>query len=105
MSQTVIKLDSPFGEFSIPYSEQAILDLMRKIQKVQEGDPNLFEEAVVDFFGLESIEDSASDWLFWEENKVPIYLYDMLEWLKRDFILENEIAYSMSKRKNYMKPS
>ena len=99
MSQTVIKLDSPFGEFSIPYSEQAILDLMRKIQKVQEGDPNLFEEAVVDFFGLESIEDSASDWLFWEENKVPIYLYDMLEWLKRDFTLENEIAYSMSKRK------
>ena len=76
-----------------------ILDLARKIQKVQEGEPNLLEEAVVDFLGITDIEDSASDWLFWEDTRVPIYLYDMMRWLKRDFEIEDIIAYSMNKRK------
>jgi AAA+ superfamily predicted ATPase len=94
-----LTIGSPFGEFTIPYSEDMILDLARKIQKVQEGEPNLLEEAVVDFLGITDIEDSASDWLFWEDTRVPIYLYDMMRWLKRDFEIEDIIAYSMNKRK------
>jgi|TARA_R110000824_G_scaffold67509_2_gene174903 cell division protease FtsH len=95
-----LKINSPFGEFSIPYSEDVLLDLARKIQKVQEGEPNLLEEAVVDYLGVKDIDDTVSDWLFWEDTKVPIHIYDMMGWLKRDFDIEDIIAYSMTKRKS-----
>lgn len=87
------------GEIKIPYSEEKLLNLARKVMKVSEGEPNLLEEAVVDYLGILDIDSSESDWLFWEENKVPIYLYDMMGWLETEFDVEKKIAFSMSKRK------
>jgi len=49
--------------------------------------------------GITDIDSCESDWVFWEENKVPIYLYDMMGWLEEDFTIEKRVAYSMSKRK------
>ena len=87
------------GDIKIPYSEDILLNFARKVMKVSEGEPNLLEEAVVDYLGVPDIDSSESDWVFWEENKVPIYLYDMMGWLERYFHIEKKIAFSMSKRK------
>ena len=92
-------IETPMGEIKIPYSEEKLLNLARKVMKVSEGEPNLLEEAVVDYLGIPDIDSSESDWLFWEENKVPIYLYDMMGWLETEFDVEKKIAFSMSKRK------
>jgi len=98
MADTV-QIDTPMGEISIPYSEDGLLNFARKILKVSEGEPNLLEEAVLDYLDIADIECSESDWLFWEENKVPIYLYDMLRWLEKDFEIEQKLGFSMNKRK------
>ena len=58
------------GEIKIPYSEEKLLNLARKVMKVSEGEPNLLEEAVVDYLGIPDIDSSESDWLFWEEFEV-----------------------------------
>ena len=92
-------IETPMGEIKIPYSEDFLLNFARKVMKVSEGEPNLLEEAVVDYLGIPDIDSSESDWIFWEENKVPIYLYDMMGWLEQDFEIEKKIAFSMSKRK------
>tara|TARA_B100000686_G_scaffold89260_1_gene95975 strand:- start:1495 stop:2847 length:1353 start_codon:yes stop_codon:yes gene_type:complete len=92
-------IETPMGDIKIPYSEDILLNFARKVMKVSEGEPNLLEEAVVDYLGVPDIDSSESDWVFWEENKVPIYLYDMMGWLERYFHIEKKIAFSMSKRK------
>ena len=94
-----LTIETPMGEIKIPYSEEFLLNLFSKVMKVSEGEPNLLEEGVIDYLGITDIDSCESDWVFWEENKVPIYLYDMMGWLERDFDIENRIAYSMSKRK------
>ena len=48
-----IKLQTPMGEISIPYNEDAILSFYRKMVKVNDGDPDLFEESYVDFMDLD----------------------------------------------------
>ncbi len=92
-------IETPMGDIKIPYSEEFCLNFARKVMKVSEGEPNLLEEAVVDYLGIPDIDSSESDWVFWEENKVPIYLYDMMGWLEQDFEIERKLAFSMSKRK------
>ena len=92
-------IETPMGDIKIPYSEDDLLNFARKVMKVSEGEPNLLEEAVVDYLGIPDIDSSESDWVFWEENKVPIYLYDMMGWLEQDFEIERKLAFSMSKRK------
>ena len=92
-------IETPMGDIKIPYSEDDLLNFARKVMKVSEGEPNLLEEAVVDYLGIPDIDSSESDWVFWEENKVPIYLYDMMGWLEQDFDIERKLAFSMSKRK------
>jgi AAA+ superfamily predicted ATPase len=93
------KIDTPMGEIKIPYSEEFILGMARKIMKVSEGEPNLLEESVVDYLGIPDIDSCESDWIFWDEGHVPIYLFDMMGWLKSEFEIEKKIAFSMSKRK------
>ncbi len=93
------QIETPMGQIIIPYSEDGLLNLSRKIMKVSEGEPNLLEEAVVDYLEIPDIESSESDWLFWEENKVPIYLYDMMKWLNSEFDIQQKLAFSMNKRK------
>ena len=93
------QIETPMGQITIPYSEDVLLNLSRKIMKVSEGEPNLLEEAVVDYLEIPDIESSESDWLFWEENKVPIYLYDMMKWLNSEFDIQQKLAFSMNKRK------
>jgi len=93
------QIETPMGQIIIPYSEDGLLNLSRKIMKVSEGEPNLLEEAVVDYLEIPDIESSESDWLFWEENKVPIYLYDMMKWLNSEFDIKQKLAFSMNKRK------
>ena len=99
MAEEPIKIETPLGEVRIPFSETAILTLAKKLMKVSEGEPNLFEEAVVDFFGINELEDTTSDWLFWEESRVPIYGYDLKGWLEQEYTIENTIGFSMNKRK------
>ncbi len=94
-----LTIETPIGDIKIPYSEEFLLNLFSKVMKVSEGEPNLLEEGVIDYLGINDIDSCESDWVFWEENKVPIYLYDMMGWLEQDFDIENRIAYSMSKRK------
>ena len=69
MSEEAIKIDTPLGEVKIPFSELAILTLAKKLMKVSEGEPNLFEEAVVDFFGVNELEDTTllQEASFWDE--------------------------------------
>ena len=71
MSQE-IKIMTPVGEVSIPYSEDAIMVLAKKLVKVSGGEPNLLEEAVVEFIGIDDYESCDSDWLFWEDTHVSI---------------------------------
>ena len=87
------------GEISIPYNEDAILSFYRKMVKVNDGDPDLFEEAYVDFMDLASPEDAVSDWVFWEETRTPIFIYDFMGWIVQDFDLEKTVGFSMSKTK------
>ncbi len=94
-----LKIETPMGDIKIPYSEDFLLNFARKVMKVSEGEPNLLEESVIDYLGISDMDISESDWIFWEENKVPIYLYDMMGWLERDFHIEQKLAFSMSKRK------
>jgi|TARA_R110001606_G_scaffold26817_1_gene86493 AAA+ superfamily predicted ATPase len=98
MSQE-IKIMTPMGEVSIPYSEDAIMVLAKKLVKVSGGEPNLLEEAVVEFIGIDDYESCDSDWLFWEDTHVPIYIYDMMKYIDIYFDIEKTVAYSMSKRK------
>ena len=94
-----LKIGTPMGEITIPYSEEFFLNLARKVQKVNEGEPNLLEDAVVDYLGIDDIDSCESDWVFWDEGKVPIYLYDMMGFLESKFEIVNKMAFSMSKRK------
>ena len=94
-----LTIETPMGEIKIPYSEEFLLNIVSKVMKVSEGEPNLLEEGVIDYLGITDIDSCESDWVFWEENKVPIYLYDMMGWLEEDFTIEKRVAYSMSKRK------
>ena len=49
-----LKIDTPIGEITIPYSEEAILNFYTKLVKASEGDPNLLEEAFVEYMDLSS---------------------------------------------------
>ena len=79
------------GEISIPYNEDAILSFYRKMVKVNDGDPDLFEESYVDFMDLTSPDDAVSDWVFWEETRTPIFIYDFMGWIVQDFDLEKSV--------------
>jgi AAA+ superfamily predicted ATPase len=92
-------IETPIGEINIPYSEEKVLHLARKILKASEGEPNLLEEAVLDYLRITDIDNTESDWIFWDENKVPIYLFDFMGWIEQDFIVEQKFGLSMSKRK------
>ena len=98
MSQS-FKIDTPIGEITIPYSEDAILGLAKKLAKVSDGEPNLLEDAVIEFFGVSDFESVESDWVFWEDTRVPIFLHDMIKWLSTEFDIEKTVGFSMSKRK------
>jgi len=98
MSQS-FKIDTPIGEITIPYSEDAILGLAKKLAKVSDGEPNLLEDAVIEFFGVSDFESVESDWIFWEDTRVPIFLCDMVKWLSTEFDIEKTLGFSMSKRK------
>ena len=66
-----IRLQTPMGEITIPYDEDKILNFYRKMVKANEGDPDLFEEAYMEFFDLTSADDANSDWVFWEASRTP----------------------------------
>ena len=92
-------IETPMGQIQIPYSEDAVLNFARKVLKVSEGEPNLLEEATLDYLGITDIESSESDWVFWEEDKVPIYIYDMMGWIDSEFDIVQKLGFSMNKRK------
>ncbi len=94
-----IKLQTPMGEISIPYNEDAILSFYRKMVKVNDGDPDLLEENYVDFMKLSSPAEAISDWVFWEESRTPIYIYDFMGWIAQDFEVAKTLGFSMSKTK------
>ena len=98
MSQT-IAIDTPIGQITIPYSEDSILTFAKKLAKVSEGEPNLLEDAVTDFFGVSDFEAVESDWVFWEDTRTPIFLYDMMKWLSTEYDIVKTMGFSMSKRK------
>ena len=98
MSQT-IAIDTPIGQITIPYSEDSILTFAKKLAKVSEGEPNLLEDAVTDFFGVSEFEAVESDWVFWEDTRTPIFLYDMMKWLSTEYDIVKTMGFSMSKRK------
>jgi len=94
-----IKIQTPMGEITIPYNEDTILNFYRKMVKVNEGDPNLLEEDYIDFMDLPSADDAETDWVFWEDTRTPIYIYDFMGWIEQDFKVEKTVGYSMSKTK------
>ena len=94
-----LKIDTPIGEITIPYSEDAILTLYTKLVKASEGDPNLLEESFVEFMELSSPDDAVSDWLFWEDTRTPIHIYDFMGWIKEDFTVDKTLGFTMGKTK------
>ena len=94
-----IKIATPMGDMSIPYNEESLLSFYKRLVKAGEGDPNLLEEGFVEFLSLSSPDDTVSDWVFWEETRSPIYIYDFMGWIEQDFILEKTLGYNMSKTK------
>lgn len=95
-----LKIETPLGQVSIPYDEETILNFYRKMVKVNEGDPNVFEQDYVEFMNLPSADDAESDWVFWEETRTPIHIYDFVGWVKQDFKIEKTVGYNMSKTKH-----
>ena len=94
-----LKIDTPIGEITIPYSEEAILNFYTKLVKASEGDPNLLEEAFVEYMDLSSCDDAVSDWLFWEDTRTPINIYDFMIWVKEDFNVDKTLGFTMGKTK------
>lgn len=93
------KIDTPIGLIKIPYCEDYLLGIARKMMKATEAEPNLLEESVIDYLGITDIDSCASDWLFWDDSRVPIYIHDMVGWLEAEFEIENRVAHTMNKRK------
>ena len=94
-----LKIDTPIGEITIPYSEEAILNFYTKLVKASEGDPNLLEEAFVEYMDLSSPDDAVSDWLFWEDTRTPINIYDFMGWVNEDFDVDKTLGFTMGKTK------
>ena len=92
-----IRLQTPMGEITIPYDEDKILNFYRKMVKANEGDPDLFEEAYMEFFDLTSADDANSDWVFWEASRTPIHIYDFMGWIYSDFDVKKILGFSMVK--------
>lgn len=95
-----IRLQTPMGEITIPYDEDKILNFYKKMVKANEGDPDLFEEAYMEFFDLTSADDANSDWVFWEASRTPIHIYDFMGWIYSEFDVKKILGFSMSKTKS-----
>ncbi len=48
-----IKVSTPLGEVSIPYSEEAVLDLIRKANKTNSQDNSLADNEILSFLDAE----------------------------------------------------
>ena len=84
-----IKVSTPLGEVSIPYSEEAVLDLIRKANKTNSQDNSLSDNEILSFLDAEDYSELEEEWLFWEDSKVPVMIYDFNNWLSEAFeILE-----------------
>jgi len=94
-----LKINSPFGEFTIPFNEEAVLDFARKINHAAESESTLEEKAICDYLNSKELDELESEWLFWEDKKVPVCLHDLDSWLNRDFEIKHTSSYSNYGRK------
>ena len=92
-------VETPFGEVKIPYSEEAILAFARQIHKENEGHTTLFDEDVMAFFDVDSQEDTECEWAFWEDTRVPVKIYDMINYFDKEFTILDTSGYSLNKKK------
>ena len=44
---------------------------------------------------LSSPDDAVSDWLFWEDTRTPINIYDFMGWIKEDFTVDKTLGFTM----------
>ena len=87
MGENSLVIDTPLGDVKIPFSEEAILALTRRIVKENESEATLFDEDVMAFFDLNSQDETESEWSFWEDTRVPVKIYDMIKWFNKDFTI------------------
>ena len=99
MGENSLVIDTPLGDVKIPFSEEAILALTRRIVKENESEATLFDEDVMAFFDLNSQDETESEWSFWEDTRVPVKIYDMIKWFNKDFTILDTSGYSLSKKK------
>ena len=90
----VIKIETPIGEVSVPYNEEAVLDLIRKANKTNNQDDSLADEEILSFLGAEDYSELEEEWLFWEDSKVPVMLYDFNHWILLEFDILDTKSYA-----------
>jgi AAA+ superfamily predicted ATPase len=89
-----IKLTTPIGDVSIPYNEEAVLDLIRKANKTNSQDNSLSDEEILSFLDAEDYSELEEEWLFWEDSKVPVMIYDFNNWMAEAFDILETKSYS-----------
>ena len=99
MGENSLVIETPLGDVKIPFSEEAILALTRRIVKENESEATLFDEDVMAFLDLNSQDETESEWSFWEDTRVPVNIYDMIKWFNKDFTILDTSGYSLSKKK------
>lgn len=81
-----IDIETPIGKVVIPFNEEIVLELFRKINKVQAGAENTLEDnEYLEFLEANDLENLDEEWLFWEDTKVPVMLHDFNNWLPLHF--------------------
>ncbi len=84
-----ITIETPLGKVNVPYNEEAVLDLIRKANKTNSQDNSMADEEILSFLDAEDYSELEEEWLFWEDTKVPVMIYDFNHWLSEAFeILE-----------------
>ena len=85
------------GEVSIPYNEEAVLDLIRKANKTNSQDNSLSDEEILSFLGAEDYSELEEEWLFWEDSKVPVMIYDFNNWLAEVLPTSDRLALKIER--------
>lgn len=80
-----ITLETPIGEVKIPYNEEKVVDVFRKINKVGNQEKTLEDCKMTEFLEVEELEDLEEEWWFWEDTKVPAMIYDLNKWIDIEF--------------------
>ena len=95
-----ITLETPIGEVKIPYNEEKVVDVFRKINKVGNQEKTLEDCKMTEFLEVEELEDLEEEWWFWEDTKVPAMIYDLNKWIDLEFDIVAKHSFGKQGCKN-----